>query len=274
MIGKSWDGSIANGVASTGIDGLKTIVPIAAISSWYDWFFADGAPHDRPRVAVRLVENPNRPRPLRRRAQRSPTAPRAPATTRVWTERDYVADAANVKASVFAIDGQQDLNVSRALRPVVGRAREHGVERKLLALPDRPRRPVRLPARRLGRHPAPLVRPLLLGYDNGIQDEPRPSRARTPTSGPPAGWPPRTTQTVVRRAVTGEQPGLGNSAMRKQAGTATSTDDASRSETDRARRPTPTPGKTGSPPAGDLSLSVAGSSTVTATATRAPRRPI
>jgi X-Pro dipeptidyl-peptidase len=33
MIGKSWDGTIANGVAATGVKGLKTIVPIGAISS-------------------------------------------------------------------------------------------------------------------------------------------------------------------------------------------------------------------------------------------------
>ncbi len=36
MIGKSWDGTIANGVAGTGVDGLETVVPISAISSWYD----------------------------------------------------------------------------------------------------------------------------------------------------------------------------------------------------------------------------------------------
>lgn len=37
MIGKSWDGSVANGVAATGVEGLETIVPISAISSWYDY---------------------------------------------------------------------------------------------------------------------------------------------------------------------------------------------------------------------------------------------
>src|SRR3954451_830954 len=35
MIGKSYDGTLSNGVAATGVDGLKTIVPISAISSWY-----------------------------------------------------------------------------------------------------------------------------------------------------------------------------------------------------------------------------------------------
>lgn len=37
MIGKSWDGSIANGVAATGVRGLTTIVPVSGISSWYDY---------------------------------------------------------------------------------------------------------------------------------------------------------------------------------------------------------------------------------------------
>src|SRR5690606_5273481 len=35
MIGKSYDGTLANGVAATGVVGLSTIVPISAISDWY-----------------------------------------------------------------------------------------------------------------------------------------------------------------------------------------------------------------------------------------------
>jgi X-Pro dipeptidyl-peptidase len=42
MIGKSYDGTLANGVASTGVDGLTTIVPISAISSWYDYSRSNG----------------------------------------------------------------------------------------------------------------------------------------------------------------------------------------------------------------------------------------
>ena len=34
---------MANGVAATGVDGLKTIVPISAISSWYDYNRWQGA---------------------------------------------------------------------------------------------------------------------------------------------------------------------------------------------------------------------------------------
>src|SRR5262249_33881754 len=42
MIGKSWDGTLANGVASTRVRGLESIVPISAISSWYDYSRMNG----------------------------------------------------------------------------------------------------------------------------------------------------------------------------------------------------------------------------------------
>ena len=44
MIGKSYDGTLANGVAGTGVEGLRTVVPIAAISSWYDYDRSQGLP--------------------------------------------------------------------------------------------------------------------------------------------------------------------------------------------------------------------------------------
>ena len=44
MIGKSYDGTLANGVAGTGVEGLKTVVPISAISSWYDYDRSQGLP--------------------------------------------------------------------------------------------------------------------------------------------------------------------------------------------------------------------------------------
>ena len=44
MIGKSYDGTLANAVAATGVEGLETIVPISAISSWYDYDRSQGLP--------------------------------------------------------------------------------------------------------------------------------------------------------------------------------------------------------------------------------------
>jgi X-Pro dipeptidyl-peptidase len=42
LIGVSYVGTLPIGVAVTGVEGLKTIVPIAAISSWYNYFRANG----------------------------------------------------------------------------------------------------------------------------------------------------------------------------------------------------------------------------------------
>lgn len=43
MTGASYNGTLPNGVATTGVEGLKTIIPVVAISSWYDYFRANGA---------------------------------------------------------------------------------------------------------------------------------------------------------------------------------------------------------------------------------------
>jgi X-Pro dipeptidyl-peptidase len=42
MIGVSYDGLLANAVATTGVEGLKAIIPISSISSWYDYLAANG----------------------------------------------------------------------------------------------------------------------------------------------------------------------------------------------------------------------------------------
>lgn len=82
MIGKSWDGTIANGVAATGVKGLKTIVPIAAISSWYDYYFAQGAPSTTPDpTGSPTTSTAPKPAPgAPPSSKNSSTRPRAPAT--------------------------------------------------------------------------------------------------------------------------------------------------------------------------------------------------
>ena len=50
MTGVSYNGTLPNQVATTGVEGLKTIIPVSAISSWYDYYRANGlvvAPHSR-----------------------------------------------------------------------------------------------------------------------------------------------------------------------------------------------------------------------------------
>jgi X-Pro dipeptidyl-peptidase len=115
MIGKSWDGSVANGVAATGVPGLKTIVPISAISSWYDYNRVNGLVI--PRVSsVPSLHNTVNGRPSGTcSAVYSSLSSGAEANTgnynSFWGTRNYVTAAASVRASVFVVHGMNDLNV-------------------------------------------------------------------------------------------------------------------------------------------------------------------
>ncbi len=115
----------------------------------------------RPRMAVRLRREPGRPRQVRRRTAEDRR--RSPAHRRP----DPLLDRARLREGRPEGQGQRlrhprpagPQRPPQALRPVVGRPREARRRAQDLALPDRPRRPLRLPPRHLGRHPAPLVRP-------------------------------------------------------------------------------------------------------------------
>ncbi|MEV6879079.1 Xaa-Pro dipeptidyl-peptidase [Amycolatopsis sp. NPDC051128] len=113
MIGKSYDGTIANGVAATGVAGLKTIVPISAISSWYDYYRSDGATFGaNPAGLAQTVESRNGGQNCS--AQNQVLAKGATANGDygpLWAERDYVPKARNVRASVLLSHGVNDLNV-------------------------------------------------------------------------------------------------------------------------------------------------------------------
>lgn len=141
MIGKSYDGTLANGVAASGVEGLRTIVPIAAISSWYDYNRWQGA-----------VKSFNYASWLSSYIARNRTVAtdcsaqlaymddndgdETGAYTDFWAERDYregpYYDASKVKASVFVVHGLQDNNVK-----TVNASKwwedlgKHGVERKM-----------------------------------------------------------------------------------------------------------------------------------------------
>ena len=116
MIGKSYDGTLANGAASTGVEGLATIVPISAISSWYDYTRSNGVvtrSNSYPSSLSNTVTDPDR------RAHCAAVRATMALTdgdetgdyTPFWAERDYNPAASNVKASVFVVHGLQDDNV-------------------------------------------------------------------------------------------------------------------------------------------------------------------
>ena len=127
MIGKSYDGTFANGVAATGVDGLTTIVPISAISDWYDYSRMGGIRENThyPRSLDNSITGHAVARP-RWACCRPITGRRAPTCSPTWTpvdgddtgdinpfwnDRDYAKDVSKVKAAVFESHGINDDNV-------------------------------------------------------------------------------------------------------------------------------------------------------------------
>ncbi|PLR95961.1 Xaa-Pro dipeptidyl-peptidase [Bacillus sp. T33-2] len=115
MIGKSYDGTLANGVAATGVEGLKTIVPIGAISSWYNYYRYEGLTYynNGPGGLARTVTSSARKeacQPVFDRLNKE-ADDQSGDYNKFWHERNYVKDVKKVKASVFAVHGLNDYNV-------------------------------------------------------------------------------------------------------------------------------------------------------------------
>jgi len=278
MIGKSWDATIANGVAATGVRGLKTIVPISGISSWYDYYFAKGAPlyDSGPDELANYVDSPDaQAKCAAVQKKLVEGAPRTGDWTPFWTERDYVRNASKVRASVFLVHGMQDLNVrTKHFGQWWDALAKNGVERKIWLSQTGHVDPFDF--RR-----ATWVDTLhrwfdheLLGYDNGIDRAPMADIERHPDQWVTSrSWPPSGTRTTTLRPDQGTQAGVGTLGLTKGDGTETFTDNPQLSETDWAAKiDTSTPDKAGfvtKPLTHDLRLS--GSSKVTVTATPTTR---
>lgn len=116
MIGKSYDGTLANGVAATGVPGLTTIVPISAISDWYKYLRTNGirrgSPHGPATLAL-IVGAPARLDQCQssRDAMSLADGDDSGDINDFWTARNYLTDVDNVTASVFAVSGLNDDNV-------------------------------------------------------------------------------------------------------------------------------------------------------------------
>jgi X-Pro dipeptidyl-peptidase len=130
MIGKSYDGTFANGVAATGVDGLTTIVPVSAISDWYDYSRMGGIrfntdypsglsstiSSDQP-ASVLGVQPPQGAASRNticnptRNAMAAIDGDETGDINTFWNDRDYNKDVSKVKASVFISHGINDDNV-------------------------------------------------------------------------------------------------------------------------------------------------------------------
>ncbi len=136
MMGTSYNGTIPIAAATTGVDGLAAIVPIAAISDWYDYYRANGAvraPHSAAGgtgnnafqgedldvladlVYSRRDEQANPPGRIKCRAIidaiKAQVGRETGDRTPFWQERNYMKDAAKIKAATLIAHGGNDFNV-------------------------------------------------------------------------------------------------------------------------------------------------------------------
>ncbi|MFS1511699.1 Xaa-Pro dipeptidyl-peptidase [Chengkuizengella sp. SCS-71B] len=120
MIGMSYNGTLDNGVAVTGIEGLKTIVPIAAISSWYDYYRANGAVvapggyqgEDTDILANAILTRENSEVCNEVVNELEHTQDRVTGDyNEFWDHRNYLNEVKNINASVFVVHGLNDWNV-------------------------------------------------------------------------------------------------------------------------------------------------------------------
>lgn len=183
MMGVSYNGTLPNAVATTGVRGLEAIVPIAAISSWYDYYRADGAVvapgtfqgEDTDVLAEYVLTraNPEVCRPVI-----DELAARQDRLTgdysAYWAERDYLRDVHQVRAATLAVHGLNDWNVkTRQLAQWYAALRANGVPHKVWLHQFGHRGP-------LGLRPDEWLRTInrwftryLYGVRNGVESEPR-----------------------------------------------------------------------------------------------------
>jgi X-Pro dipeptidyl-peptidase len=120
MIGVSYNGTLANAVAGTGVKGLETIVPIAAISSWYDYYRAaggvvaaggfQGEDTDVLAKAVLTRRDPAVCAGVMAEIERDQDRATGDYGA-FWADRDYLHDVDKVHASVLVVHGLNDWNV-------------------------------------------------------------------------------------------------------------------------------------------------------------------
>ena len=126
MTGLSWAGTTTFGVAATGVEGLKTIVPAAGIASWYDYFNSQGTQFGNEPysdlswlslyVSTRMLDQDdwagiwqNYSSYINQLNKDQYAHDRNYSD--VWKERDYTLHPENLKTSALIVHGLNDDNV-------------------------------------------------------------------------------------------------------------------------------------------------------------------
>ncbi|WP_129045325.1 Xaa-Pro dipeptidyl-peptidase [Companilactobacillus metriopterae] len=128
MTGRSYLGTLATAAATTGVEGLETIISEAAISSWYDYYRENGlviAPGGFPGEDADVLAEETFSRRLQpgdflkiknnwENQLQSITDGQDRLTgnyNEFWDARNYRKDLKNIKADVFMVHGLNDWNV-------------------------------------------------------------------------------------------------------------------------------------------------------------------
>jgi X-Pro dipeptidyl-peptidase len=190
MIGQSYNGTLPNMAAATGVRGLKAIVPIAAISSWYDYYRANGgvvAPggfqgEDLDVLAEYVYTRADREicKPIIEEIEAAQDRITGDYS-RVWAERDYLPDADKVRAAVMIVHGLNDWNVKVKNSVQWWEAlKRTGVPLKLWLHQGNHATPLRWRLEEWLRQIHHWFDRFLYGIDNGITREPRVDIERAP----------------------------------------------------------------------------------------------
>lgn len=126
MTGLSWAGTTTFGVAATGVEGLKTIVPAAGIASWYDYFNSQGTAYGNPPysdlswlslyVGTRILDEKDWAGIWQNYANyinqlNKDQNAHERNYSDVWKERDYTLHPEKFKTSALLVHGLNDDNV-------------------------------------------------------------------------------------------------------------------------------------------------------------------
>lgn len=183
MMGVSYNGTLPNAVAATGVEGLEAIVPIGAISNWYDYYRADGAivapggyQGEDTDVLAKYVHTRADREPCRAMIDQL-TADQDRITgdySPFWNERNYLNDVDQVRAAVLAVHGLNDWNVKtrQAAQWYVG-LREHDVPHKIWWHQSGHTDPIRLREQEWLRTLNRWFTRYLYEVPNGVEGEPR-----------------------------------------------------------------------------------------------------
>ena len=130
MTGRSYAGTTQFGLATTGVAGLETIVPVAGIASWYDYTNSQGISTNRNAAysdmlagycAGRYLDNNDWNSIVAKygsyleQLRQDQLALNGDYATSAkephWESRDYTLDADNIKCSALIVHGLADYNV-------------------------------------------------------------------------------------------------------------------------------------------------------------------